>query len=91
MTIKVKFFAYFREIFGAREKDMTLPEGATVRGLLEALADSPRRRDELFAGEELKLLVIVMKNGTSINSLEALDSSLSEGDTIAVFPVVAGG
>jgi molybdopterin synthase sulfur carrier subunit len=91
MTIKVKFFAYFREIFDAREKDMTLPEGATVRGLLEALADSPRRRDELFAGEALKLLVIVMKNGTSINSLEALDSSLSEGDTIAVFPVVAGG
>ncbi len=91
MTIKVKFFAYFREIFDAREKNMTFPDGATMRNLLEALADTPRRREELFAGEALKPLVIAMKNGTSINSLEGLDTSLSEGDTVAVFPFVAGG
>jgi sulfur-carrier protein len=91
MTIKVKFFAYFREIFDAREKDMILSEGATVRGLLEVLADSPRRREELFAGKGLKPLVIVMKNGTSINSLEGLDTSLAEGDTVAVFPFITGG
>ncbi len=65
MTIKVKFFAFFREIFDAREKAMTFPAGATIRGMLEALADSPRRRDELFAGTALKPLVIVMKNGTA--------------------------
>jgi MoaD family protein len=91
MTIKVKLFAYFREIFEAREKDLVLPEGAAVRSLLEALADSPRRREELFAGEALKPLVIVMKNGTSINSLQGLDTPLAEGDTVAVFPFVAGG
>jgi molybdopterin synthase sulfur carrier subunit len=91
MTIKVKLFAYFREIFEAREKDLVLPEGAAVRSLLEALADSPRRREELFAGEALKPLVIVMKNGTSISSLQGLETSLAEGDAVAVFPFVAGG
>lgn len=91
MTVKVKLFAYFREIFGARERDVALPEGTAVRNLLEALADSPRRREELFAGERLKPLVIVMRNGISINSLEGLDTSLAEGDTVAVFPFVAGG
>ncbi len=91
MNIKVKLFAYFREIFDAREKAMALPEGADVRSLLEALADSPRRREEIFAGDALKPLVIVMKNGTSVGSLQGLETPLAEGDTVAVFPFVAGG
>lgn len=91
MNVKVKFFAYFREIFDAREKDLILPAGADVRSLLGALADSPRRREELFAGEALKPLVIVMKNGTPINSLRGLDTPLAEGDTVAVFPFITGG
>lgn len=91
MNIKVKFFAYFREIFDAREKAVTLPEGAGVRSLLEALADSPRRRAEVFEGDALKPLVIVMKNGTSINSLQGLETPLAEGDTVAVFPFITGG
>ncbi len=91
MTVKVKFFAFFREIFDAREKEMAFPAGATIRGMLEALADSPRRRDELFAGTALKPLVIVMKNGTAIGSLQGLDTPLAEGDVIAVFPFLDGG
>jgi sulfur-carrier protein len=91
MNVKVKFFASFRELFDAREKDLTFPEGAPVRSLLEAIADSPRRRAELFAGDALKPLVIVMKNATSINSLEGLDTPLAEGDIIAVFPFMTGG
>ncbi len=91
MNVKVKFFAYFREIFDAREKGLILPDGASVRSLLEALADSPRRHEELFAGGTLKPLVIVMKNGTSVNSLQGLDTPLAEGDTVAVFPFITGG
>jgi sulfur-carrier protein len=91
MTIKVKFLAYFKEIFDAREKVMTFPAGITIRGVLEALADSPRRRDELFAGGALKPPVIVMKNETSIHSIEGLDTPLAEGDTVAVFPFITGG
>lgn len=91
MNIKVKFFASFREIFDAREKGLTFPEGADIRDLLEAIADSPRRRAELFAGDALKPLVIVMKNATSIQSLEGLDTPLADGDIIAVFPFMTGG
>ncbi len=35
MKIKVKFFAYFREIFDGRDKDVVLPEGSTVGDLLD--------------------------------------------------------
>jgi MoaD family protein len=91
MNIRVRFFAYFREIFDAREIVLELPEGADVRRLLEALANDPRRRGELFEGDALKPLVIVMKNGTSVQALEGLETRLGDGDTVAVFPFIAGG
>jgi len=91
VTVKVKFFASFRDVFGVRERDLSLPEGAPVRSLLEAIADSPRRRAEIFEGEALKPLVVVMKNAVPIGSLEGLGTPLAEGDTVAVFPFMTGG
>ena len=91
MTVRVRFFAHFREAFDGRERSLALAEGADVRALLEAIGDTPRRRGELFEGNALKPLVIVLRNGTSIQTLEGLDTPLSEGDTVAVFPFVAGG
>jgi molybdopterin synthase sulfur carrier subunit len=91
MRIRVKFFAYFREIFGGREKDVVLPEGSTVGDLLDDVCNTAKRRAEVFKGRALKPLVIAMKNGTSINSLDGLETTLEDDDIIAVFPFVAGG
>jgi MoaD family protein len=91
MRVKVKFFAYFREIFDGREKDVVLPEGSTVGDLLDDVCDTAKRRTEVFKGCALKPLVIAMKNGTSINSLDGLETKLEDDDVIAVFPFVAGG
>ena len=91
MRVKVKFFAYFREIFDGREKDVVLPEGSTVGDLLDDVCDTAKRRTEVFNGRALKPLVIAMKNGTSINSLDGLETKLEDDDVIAVFPFVAGG
>jgi molybdopterin synthase sulfur carrier subunit len=91
MRIKVKFFAYFREIFDGREKDVVLPEGSTVGDLLDGVCDTAKRRAEVFKGRALKPLVIAMKNGKSINSLDGLETTLEDDDVIAVFPFVTGG
>jgi len=91
MTIKIRFFAYFREIFGSAEECRVLREGTTVGRLLEALGDTPRRRAEIFAGGSLRPAVVVMKNKISIHSLQGLDTPLADGDTVAVFPFVGGG
>jgi molybdopterin converting factor small subunit len=32
-----------------------------------------------------------MKNGTSINSLDGLETKLEDDDVIAIFPFIAGG
>jgi MoaD family protein len=91
MTIKAKFFAYFRDLFGGRERDVTVCEGATVGDALTALCDTPERRGEIFAGGGLKPHLVVMLNGVPVQSLNGLGTPLSSGDTLAVFPIMGGG
>jgi len=90
ITVRVRFFAHFRELFAVRDKDLTLPDGATVGDALAALCDTAGRRGVVFDGR-LKPEVVVMKNGASILSLEGLDTPLGPKDTVAVFPLLGGG
>jgi MoaD family protein len=91
MTIKAKFFANFRDLFGGRERDLAVGEGATVRDALSLLCDTSERRREVFEGDCLKPHLVVMVNGVHVESLRGLDTVLSPGDTLAVFPMLGGG
>jgi len=91
MTVKVRFFAYFRDLFGGRERTVRVPEGRTVGDLLELIGDTPGRRAELLSEGGLKPHIVVMLNGVHIQSLRGLETELSAGDTVAVFPFMAGG
>jgi MoaD family protein len=91
MTIKAKFFAYFRDLFGGREIRVTVGEGATVGDALTVLCDTPERRREIFAGGDLKPHLVVMLNGVPVQTLKGLRTPLSSGDTLAVFPIMGGG
>jgi len=90
MTVRIKFFAHFRELFGAKDKELALAPGTTVKDILDILCDSPERRLLVFNGE-LKPHVIVMINGSSILSLKGLATLLEAGDTLAIFPMLGGG
>jgi len=91
MTVRAKFFAYFRELFGARERDLEVAAGASVGDALELLCDTPERRREVLAAGGLKPHIVVMVNGVPVGSLQGLATPLSPGDTLAVFPLVGGG
>jgi MoaD family protein len=91
MTVKAKFFAYFREHFGGRERDLDVGDGASVGDALALLCDTPPRRGEIFADGELKPHIVVMLNGVPIHSLKGLATRLSPGDTLAIFPMMGGG
>jgi len=91
MTVRIKFFAYFRELYGGRERELALATGATVGDALALLADTPERRCELFSGDALKAHLVVMANGIPVSSLQGLATALQDGDTLAVFPMVGGG
>jgi len=90
MIVRLRFFAHYRELFGSRDRDMSLPPGSTVKDILEALCDTAERRESVFDGR-LKPDVVVMKNGVPILSLGGLTAPLEQGDTVAIFPLIGGG
>jgi MoaD family protein len=91
MTVKAKFFAYFRDLFGGRERDVVVAKGGTVRDALSLLCDTSERRREVFEGAGLKPHLVVMVNGVHVESLHGLETALSPGDILAVFPMLGGG
>ncbi len=93
MKITFRTFADFREIIGVREKEISLPEGETVGGLLKGLCKvHSGLQGKLFdAAGELKPYVLILKNGRNVTSLQHLDTVIADRDMIAFFPPVAGG
>jgi len=97
LSVRVRFFAYFRDVFGGKERIVDLDAGTTLAGLLDLIGDSPDRRKELFAdgapasGPGLKPNLVVMINGADLASRGGLSAALHEGDTVAVFPLMGGG
>ena len=97
MTVRVRFFAAFRQTLGGKERIFELEEGTTLGRLLERLGDSPARRDEIFAAGEagkppaLHPHVVVMINGENASARGGWSGELRSGDTVAVFPLMGGG
>ncbi len=92
MTIKVKFLAYFRDIFGEREREVRLAGGSRLRDLLKVLCTTAEREKYIFAEEEkLNPQTVIIMNGMPVESLGGLTAPLSDGDIIAIFPYLGGG
>lgn len=92
MKVTVRTFAILREIM-AKELEIEVNPGETVRGLLAVLVSSyTGLQDVLFDRDgQLKSLNSIMKNGRNIAFLDNLDTVLDAGDVIALFLAVGGG
>lgn len=92
MKITVRAFADYREIIG-KEFELVLPEEKTIGELLAELCERhPNLRREMFAPTgELKEFINIFVNGRNIAFLDDMATPLVDGDTIALFPPVAGG
>jgi sulfur-carrier protein len=92
ITVTVKSFATLREIMDA-EVRIGFSRGATIRSLLAELTGRYNGLSDLLfsAPETLRDLVNILKNGRNIQFLSGLNTPLDDGDTIALFPPVAGG
>ncbi len=92
MFVHIKAFANFRDILG-KDIDVELKDCSTIKDLLDDLISSRQRLKSALFDEsgQIKEYVILMKNRRNINSLDGLDTMLSEGDEVAILPPVAGG
>lgn len=81
MRIKVKLFASFRDIVGAKEEDLTLPDGTTVQGLLEHYIS---RFPQMAKFREHIILSVNKDYGAPARVLR-------DGDEVSFLPPVSGG
>jgi MoaD family protein len=92
--VRVRFYATFRPIVGAKEADVPLPGGATVQDLLDALvARWPALREHLLEPDgSLSRRANVFVGGRGARWLpEGTRTPLAGVDEVDVFPAVAGG
>lgn len=97
MDVRVRLYGIFRSTAGASELRLDIPkDGATVRSVIE----------QLLSREELQSLRALLMNGTSwdprpnalimvsgreINTLNGLDTELTQYDELALLPIAHGG
>jgi len=92
VTVRVRFLAHLKTLFGAKERDVELAEPARIEDLLNLLCDTPERRNDIFKADgSINPQVIVMKGGTNVLSLQGLETPLAAGDSVAVLPFLIGG
>jgi molybdopterin synthase sulfur carrier subunit len=91
--MQVKVYATLRLKIGRARVDVSAGPGDTVRdALLEVLEQYPALRTDLLSDEgKLAGRVHVFLGGRNVRLLEGLDTLIQEGQTLDIFPPVAGG
>lgn len=93
MDLTFRFFATFRETVGSKTIEREFDDETTVGDVLAALESE-------FDGLEGRLLaddgalqphINVLKNGREVLHMDGPHTEIADGDTVSVFPPVAGG
>jgi len=92
MSVKVRFFARFRELLGT-DIMTELKVGTTLAALVSGIAKKNREGYDAIFDEQgsFREFVILMRNGKRVETADAGKTAVADGDEIAVFPPVAGG
>jgi molybdopterin synthase sulfur carrier subunit len=93
MDLELRFFATFREAVGRKTVERTFGDGSTVRDVLSTLeADYDGLEGQLLDDEgSIRPNLNILKNGREVLHMEGAETLLEDGDTLSVFPPVAGG
>lgn len=81
MRVRVKFFAYTREITGRKEMEMEVNEAARLGDILDILVERfPALKSYR---EEIKMAIN--------HEYAPLETAVRDGDEVAILPPVSGG
>ncbi|MDG5778060.1 ubiquitin-like small modifier protein 1 [Haloarculaceae archaeon H-GB2-1] len=93
MELELKFFATFREAVGQKTIGREFDDGATVGEVLAALeSEYDGLEGNLLADDgDIRDMLSILKNGREVVHLDGTETLMEDGDTLSVFPPVAGG
>ncbi|SEH49830.1 molybdopterin synthase sulfur carrier subunit [Halopenitus malekzadehii] len=93
MELELRFFATFREAAGSKTVHYEVDGDDVIVGdVLAALEeDYEGMRGRLIEDGALAPQINVLKNGREVLHIQGLETPLSAGDTLSIFPPVAGG
>jgi molybdopterin synthase sulfur carrier subunit len=93
MKVRVRFFGHLQDILGKKTmSEVELEDGATISSLLDELAKNASVMETLLdESRHMRSTITILKNGREIKFLDNLDTRLSAGDEVSIFPFVAGG
>jgi MoaD family protein len=93
MRLELKFFATFRAIVGQKLVEREFSDASTVGDVLAALeGEYPDMEDRLLDEDgEIREQLSILKNGRGVIHMEGAATPMEDGDTLSVFPPVAGG
>lgn len=93
MQIEHRFFATFRQAVGSKTIEREYDDGASVGDILATLETEydGLSGDLLDDDGEIRPQLSVFRNGREVLHMDGIETRLEDGDTLSVFPPVAGG
>jgi molybdopterin synthase sulfur carrier subunit len=93
LKLKINLYATLRDKVGQKEIDLPFSTNQTVGDILHVLVKrNPELNEDIWnADGSLAGHVVVILDGRDIRHLDGVNTPLSEGDWLDVFPPVGGG
>jgi len=93
MELELRFFANYRSAVGQKTIPREYDDGATVGDVLAGLeSEFDGLEGDLLDDEgEIRPQLSVLKSGREVEHMDGVETGLEDGDTLSVFPPVAGG
>lgn len=92
MELELRFFANFRSAVGQKTVYREFPDGSTVGDVLRGIEDEwPELAGDILEDGDIRPQLSVLKNGREVVHLQGTATPIEDGDSLAVFPPVAGG
>jgi MoaD family protein len=94
VRIKVRYFTTLRELAGAREEEFCIEEESSLATLIAEISSKYGAEAYMYLhgstgrlDPSLKILV----NGVDTRRLQGVETTLEDGDVVAVIPPIGGG